>query len=111
MTEADPRLLMARRLRALREDRWPDLKITQSQLAQALGGDKPLSVPLISSWETQANPKIPPPARIDGYAALFATRRSFTGDTPRLIKPADMDDGERQEMAEIRRELTQLRAQ
>ncbi len=111
MNDADPRLVLARRLRALREDQWPDLKITQAQLAQALGGKKPLSVPLISSWETQASPKIPPLSRLDAYAALFATRRSFTGDVPQPIEAADMTDAERQAMAEIKRELTQMRAQ
>ncbi len=79
MESQDPRQKLARRLRALREDRWPGMKITQPQLAQALGGEKPLSVPLISSWESQSNPRIPPLARLDGYAALFATIRSFTG--------------------------------
>jgi hypothetical protein len=110
MDYADPRALLARRLRALREERWPDLKITQSQLAHALGGDKPLSVPLISSWEKQAGPAIPPLARLEGYAALFATRRSFEGDAPRLIRPIDMTDGERREFGEIKQELAQLRA-
>ena len=82
MADADPRLLLARRLRALREEQWPDLKITQLQLGQALGGAKPLSVPLISSWESQTNPKIPPYSRLEGYAQLFATRRSFGSGTP-----------------------------
>lgn len=109
MADADPRLLLARRLRALREEQWPDLKITQLQLGQALGGAKPLSVPLISSWESQTNPKIPPYFRLEGYAQLFATRRSFGSGTPRLIKPDDMDAAEQQVMAELRQELGQLR--
>lgn len=109
MADADPRLLLARRLRALREEQWPDLKITQSQLGQALGGVKSLSVPLISSWESQTNPKIPPYFRLEGYAQLFATRRSFDGGRPRLIKPDDMDAAEQQAMAELRQELGQLR--
>ena len=75
------------------------------------GRQKPLSVPLISSWETQASPKIPPLSRLDAYAALFATRRSFTGDVPQPIEAADMTDAERQAMGEIKRELTQMRAQ
>lgn len=111
MDDGDPRLLLARRLRALREDQWPDLKITQAQLAQALGGAKPLSVPLISSWETQASPKTPPLFRLDDYASLFATRRSFDGAAPHLIKPADMTDSERQEMGALKRELAQMRVQ
>jgi hypothetical protein len=109
MADADPRLLLARRLRALREEQWPDLKITQSQLGQALGGGKTLSVPLISSWESQTNPKIPPYYRLEAYAQLFATRRSFDSGTPRLIKPDDMEAAEREAMAELRQELGQLR--
>jgi hypothetical protein len=45
------------------------------------------------------------------YASLFAARGSFTGDTPQPVKPADMTEAERQKMAELRRELIQLRAQ
>jgi transcriptional regulator with XRE-family HTH domain len=105
----DPRQLLAQRLRALREERWPGRKITQSQLAHALGGSKPLSVPLISSWESQTNPRIPPLARLEGYAALFATARSFEGDEPRLLSPRDMSDEEQQVMTELKQELTHLR--
>jgi len=109
MADADPRLLLARRLRALREEQWPDLKITQLQLGQALGGAKPLSVPLISSWESQTNPKIPPYYRLEAYAQLFATRRSFDGGPPHLIKPDEMEEAERQVVAELKQELGQLR--
>ncbi len=110
MDTQDPRQLLAQRLRALREGHWPGLKITQPQLAHALGGDKPLSVPLISSWESQANPRIPPPARLEGYAAVFATSRSFEGATPRRLRAEEMTDEERQAMTELRQELKRLRA-
>ncbi len=106
----DPRLVLARRLRALREDHWPGMKITQPQLARVLGGSRSLSVPLISSWESQTNPKIPPPRRLEAYAALFACPRSFTGTEPRLISPRDMSEEERQNMAKLRRELMDLRS-
>lgn len=106
MDSQDPRQVLARRLRALREHRWPGKRITQPQLAQALGG---VSVPLISSWESPTNPRIPPPARLDAYAALFATERSFDEDTPRPISVQDMSDEERQAMTELSRELTALR--
>jgi hypothetical protein len=79
--------LLAWRLRALREERWPGMRVTQVQLAQALGGTKPLSVPVIASWESLTNPKVPPLPRLEAYAALFASRRSFTGPEPRLISP------------------------
>jgi transcriptional regulator with XRE-family HTH domain len=110
MDENDPRLLLARRLRALREERWPDLKITQAQLGQAMGQDRPLSVPLISSWESSTGPKIPPSARLDAYAALFATKRSFANGASQRIPPEAMTDGERREMGELSRELAQMRS-
>jgi transcriptional regulator with XRE-family HTH domain len=102
----DPRQLLAQRLRGLREDR----KITQPQLAAALGGSKPLSVPLISSWESQTNPHIPPPVRLEGYAAVFATSRSFDGAVPRRLSSDEMTDEERRAMTELRQELMQLRS-
>lgn len=110
MDDDDPRLVMARRLRNLREEHWPGMKITQQQLAQALGGSKGLSVPAISSWESQTNPKIPPLPRLEAYAALFATPSSFTGPEPRLISRGDMSEEERQNMSELRRELMDLRS-
>ena len=106
MDSQDPRQLLAQRLRGLREDR----KITQPQLAAALGGSKPLSVPLISSWESQTNPHIPPPARLEGYAAVFATSRSFDGAAPRRLSPDEMTDEERRAMTELRQELMYLRS-
>lgn len=106
MDDQEPRQLLARRLRALREDRWPGRRITQPQLAQALGG---VSVPLISSWESQTNPRIPPLSRLDAYAALFAAARSFDEDPGRLISPQDMSDEEQRAMSELRQELTHLR--
>jgi transcriptional regulator with XRE-family HTH domain len=106
----DPRQLLARRLRELREDHWPDRKITQPQLAQALGDGKPLSVPLISSWESQANPRIPPLARLEGYAAVFATSRSFDSTVPRRLSPPEMTDEEAVATTELRQELMALRS-
>jgi hypothetical protein len=106
----DPRQLLARRLRELREDRWPDRRITQPQLAQALGNNKALSVPLISSWESQTNPRIPPLPRLEGYAAVFATSRSFDGTEPRRLSPPEMTDEEAVAMTELRQELMALRS-
>jgi hypothetical protein len=100
-----PQQPLARRLRALREEHWPGKKITQPLLAQALG----VSVPLISSWESQTNPRIPPSARVDAYATLFATARSADQDELHLLSPQDLDDEEQQARTELRRELTQLR--
>ena len=109
MDSRDPRRLLAQRLRALREERFEGMKITQPDVAQALGGTKPLSVPLISSWESQTNPRIPPLSRLEAYALLFATIRSFEGDKPRLLSLREMSDEERQEAAELKQELMGLR--
>jgi hypothetical protein len=105
----DPRLLLARRLRALREEHWPGMKITQPQLARALGDRKPLSAALISSWESQTSPAIPPLTRLDAYAVLFATPRSFDGDGPRIISRQNMTPDEQAAEADLRRELRALR--
>ena len=38
MNDHDPRQVLARRLRALREEHWPGRKVNQAQLAAALSG-------------------------------------------------------------------------
>jgi len=105
VADQDPRQLLAQRLRSLREDHWPGKRITQSQVAEALG----VSVPLISSWESQAEPRIPPLPRLDALASLFASPHSFDGETAHLLTPQEMSDEERQTMTELKRDLTRLR--
>ncbi len=106
MDSQDPRLELARRLRSLRES-WPSRKITQPDLARALGG---ISVPLISSWESQTNPRIPPSSRIDAYAALFMSQRTFDAAAGGQRAPTELTDEERATLNELRRELRQLRS-
>jgi hypothetical protein len=89
----DPRL--ARRLRALRQRHWPGIKVTQHQIAQALGGESPLSLSLISSWESTSNPALPPATRLIGYATFFASRRSVESDPARLLDDAELTEAER----------------
>src|SRR5215510_4875644 len=108
---SDPRQLLARKLRSLREDRWTDIKVTQSQLAKALGADRPVSVPLISSWESLTNPKIPPIPRLEAYATFFATIRSVTGPVPRMLDAAELTGAETAERDELIKELLRLRSQ
>jgi hypothetical protein len=102
----DARQLLARRLRALREHHWPHRKITQPELARVFGG---VSVPLISSWESQTNPKIPPASRLDAYATFFATDRSVEQE-PRLLSPTELTEAERRAKDELKRELMRLRS-
>jgi transcriptional regulator with XRE-family HTH domain len=106
VNDLDPRQRLAQRLRSLRTECWPDVRITQPQLAQALGG---VSVPLISSWESGTNPRIPPTARLDDYALLFATSRSFDPDGPRPLGLTELTEDELHVMNELKRELRQLR--
>lgn len=105
MDDPGPRQSLARHLRALREEH----KITQSQLAQALGGGKPLSVPLISSWESRTSPVIPPVSRLDDYATFFATTRSFDGKVGRLLDLDEMTEQESAARQELVQELRRLR--
>ncbi len=85
--------------------------MNQSQLAAALGrdGNRPVSVPLISSWESQTNPKVPPAARLQDIATFFASARSFDGQVGRLLSPDEMTGQERAAREELLQELTRLR--
>jgi transcriptional regulator with XRE-family HTH domain len=93
---------LARRLRSLRTGR----RITQGDLAEALGA----SVPLISSWETRNNPKAPPEERLEAYAAFFATERSMAQTPFRVLERSQLTSEERASRDELLRELTSLRS-
>jgi hypothetical protein len=99
--------LLARRLRALREEQWPSRTLTQTQLAKALSGDRSASSPLISAWENGS--KIPPRSRIEAYASFFATPRSMSGGEPRLLPAEELTDEERELRQQLLTELTRLR--
>jgi hypothetical protein len=109
MDAGDPRRRLAERLRSLREQTVPGRKVTQPELAAALGDGRSLSVPLISSWESQSNPRIPPSARLEGYAVLFGAPRSFELRPPRPIEHDEMTREERRSVSELAAELTELR--
>jgi hypothetical protein len=105
----EPRPALARRLKALREAHWPDVGLTQGQLAQALNPVKPLSISLISSWENADKPVRPPVRRLETYASLFATRRSVDGVAVRVLPLEELTDEERNRRAELLTELLWLR--
>jgi hypothetical protein len=105
----DPVRALARRLRALRERHWPDLQITQQQLAGALGARKAVSVPLVSSWESATRPVVPPADRLTDYAAFFATRRSVATMPYKLLDEAELNRDERTARDQLARELLELR--
>ena len=105
----DPTRALARRLRALRLQHWPDITITQPQLAAALGGRKPISVSLVSSWESPKSPVIPPTERLTAYATFFASRRSLADAGFRLLDEDELTDEERTRRDELEQELLGLR--
>jgi len=90
-----PDTRLARRLRALRLQHWRGIKVTQQQIAEALGGESPLSLSLISSWESTRNPALPPATRLIGYATFFASRRSVESEPARLLGEAELTESER----------------
>jgi hypothetical protein len=112
VNDREPRQILALRLRALREEHWPGRKVNQAQLAKALGTDgrRSVSVPLISSWESQKNSKVPPVSRLEAIATFFATPRSFDGNVGHLLKLDEMTVEERTLRERLLQELTQLRA-
>jgi hypothetical protein len=105
-----PRQVLARRLRALREESWPGRKVHQAHLAAALSeAGKSVSVPLVSSWESRTNPQVPPASRIQDIATFFASPRSFDGKASRLLSTSELSAPEQAAREELLQELTRLR--
>src|SRR5687767_1299967 len=100
---------LAKRLRSLRERHWPDLRVTQAQLAEAFGADRPLSLSLIASWENAQRPVKPPVTRLRQYAGFFATRRSVSGQRPRLLADSELTQAEKTEREKLYEEFLRLR--
>jgi hypothetical protein len=100
---------LARRLRQLRRDHWAGRPLTQLQLAEAFGEDRPLSESLISSWESLRAPTTPPDNRLLQYATLFCSERSIAGAHPRLLAEHQLTAEERTVRDELLQELHSLR--
>ena len=107
-----PSQVLARRLRALREEHWPGKKVDQAQLAAALSGaGKSASVPLVSSWESRTNPQVPPASRIQDIATFYASPRSFDGKVGRLLSSSELTAPEQAARDELLQELMHLRGE
>jgi len=100
-----PARRLAERLRALREQEH----LTQKQLARVLGGAEPLSIATVSLWEKPGSDRLPPAQRLEAYARLFCTSRSFEGDRPRLLSSRELTEQERERESELYDELIALR--
>jgi transcriptional regulator with XRE-family HTH domain len=96
---------LAERLRDLREQQH----LTQKQLARALGGAEALSIATVSLWEKPGSDRLPPPARLDAYARLFCTSRSFASAAPRLLRDDELTEQERERQTALYDELLVLR--
>jgi transcriptional regulator with XRE-family HTH domain len=98
---------LASRLRELRESAF-EVRITQDQLAAALGGGKPLSSAAISTWENGEIDKRPTETRIIQYALVFSTPRSLE-PSPHTPTESKLDKSARARFHELRDELLELR--
>ena len=98
---------LANRLRELREREF--VRLTQTQLGQAFGTpEDPLSPAAISMWENPTSGRLPPASRLEAYALLFCTPRSFEGGVHML----SVDELTREELDrrdKLRQELLALR--
>jgi transcriptional regulator with XRE-family HTH domain len=98
---------LAARLRELREREFG--RLTQSQLGQAFGTrEDPLSPAAISMWENPSSGRLPPPSRLEAYALLFCTPRSFEGGV-HMLSVDELTQQEQDRREELRRELLALR--
>jgi transcriptional regulator with XRE-family HTH domain len=92
---------LAARLRELRED-WG---LTQPQVASALG----VGPSIVSMWEKESAPRIPPLGRLEGYATIFSTHRSVTEKSLRFVPEEQLTADEQVRRSTLRRELSDLR--
>ena len=97
---------LAKRLRELREREFA--RLTQSDLGQALDAADPLSPATISMWENPSSGRVAPSSRLEAYARLFCTPRSFEGGV-HMIDVAQLTAAEHDRMDELRQELLGLR--
>lgn len=99
-------ITLARRLRELRERAG----LTQTKLGQALGeAEGPISPAAISMWENTTSGRLPPPSRLEAYARLFCTPRSFEGNA-HMLGVDELTIQERNRLEQLEGELIRLRS-
>ena len=101
---------LARRLRQLRVEQWPDARLTQAKLAKAFSTEEALQPATVSSWESATAPKLPPRHRLQAYARFFATQRSLDGASPRLLPLKTLTPDEQANYKKLEMELLGLRS-
>jgi hypothetical protein len=100
-------LRLARRLRDLRESHWPEVSLTQVELARAFSHEQRVASATLSSWESVSNPKPPPASRLRAYALFFSTQRSVEG-SPHLLAEKDLTVEEREAFKTLEAELLDI---
>jgi len=109
MQPAPPAALqLAQRLRMLRQQHWPDARLTQDKLAMAFSAEENLAAATVSSWESLSSPKLPPRHRLMAYARFFATQRSVETD-PKLLPLSEFTQDEQAAYRQLETELLSLR--
>jgi hypothetical protein len=98
---------LAKTLRSWREQTWPDVDLTQAQLAMAFSTENRVGSATISTWESPTSLKTPNADRLHAYARFFATRRSLDGG-PHLIPEEELTESEHQEFRRLEHELVGL---
>jgi hypothetical protein len=98
---------LAKRLRELREREF--VRLTQSDLGQALGDANDTVGPAaISMWENAASGRLAPHSRLEAYARLFCTPRSFEGGV-HMLGVTELTAEEHDRFEELKGELLGLR--
>jgi hypothetical protein len=109
MQPVPPAMLeLAQRLRSLRREQWPGVRVTQAALANAFGSEADLAAVTVSSWESLTTPRLPPRGRIDAYARFFATHRSVEEEPYQLLKLNELTEQEKATYAQLLAELMAL---
>jgi hypothetical protein len=102
-------LQLARRLRQLRQQHWPDAGLTQDKLAKAFSAEETVAAATVSSWESLSLPKLPPRRRLLAYARFFATPRSVEPE-PKLLPLNQLTADEMAAYQNLEAELLGLRS-
>lgn len=95
---------LGRRLRELREG--APVRLTQGALGRVLSEGRPLSPATISMWEK--GQRTPPKERLNAYALLFCTNRSFESGI-RMLARDRLSVNEQVRLNELAAELIELR--
>jgi hypothetical protein len=101
---------LAQQLRQLRQQHWPDARLTQEKLAHAFSAEENLAAVTVASWESRRTPKLPPPHRLRAYARFFATQRSIENADPQLLPLDELTLEEKKEYEKLETELLRLRS-